>query len=115
VNSAIQPFQNAHAFGRAGADQPTQEKYARHFNDAGMEVLEVLLSEIAREHDGRFAVGDALTAADLFVVPQVASARRLGVELGRFPRVLSVEAAAMTTEHAHAARAENQPDAPKLG
>jgi maleylacetoacetate isomerase len=114
VNAAIQPFQNTAAFRRAGADQATQLAYARHFNDVGLTALEALLVEIAREPGaGRFAVGDALTAADLFVVPQVAGGRRFGVAVEKLPRLLAVEAAAAATEHARAARPENQPDMPR--
>ncbi len=113
VNAAIQPFQNTRAFERAGADAATQKAYAHHFNEQGMVALEGLLGEIAREHGGRFAVGDALTAADLFLVPQVAGARRFGVDVQRFSRVLAVEAAAMATAQAADARPENQADAPK--
>jgi maleylacetoacetate isomerase len=114
VNAAIQPFQNTRAFERAGADAATQKHYANHFNAAGLEALEGLLVEIARElGEGRHAVGDTLTAADVFVVPQVTGARRFGVDVTRFPRVLAVEAAALATEHARAARPEHQPDAPR--
>jgi maleylacetoacetate isomerase len=114
VNAAIQPFQNTAAFRRAGADQATQLGYAKHFNDAGLTALEALVQEIAREGGaGKFAVGDSLTAADLFVVPQVTSGRRFGVAVEKFPRLLAIEAAAMATEHARAARPENQPDAPR--
>jgi maleylacetoacetate isomerase len=114
VNSGIQPFQNTVAFERAGADHQLQKHYAHHFNERGMAVLEQLLGEIARElGESRHAVGDALTAADLFVVPQVAGAKRFGVDLAQFPRVLAVQAAALATEHARGALPENQPDAPR--
>jgi glutathione S-transferase len=53
-----------------------------------------------------------LTAADLCLVPQVYSARRFGVDLAAFPRVLAVEAAALATPHAAGALPENQPGAP---
>ena len=114
VNSAIQPFQNTVAFERAGADAQLQKHYAHHFNERGMAVLEELLGEIARElGESRHAVGDSLTAADLFVTPQVAGAKRFGVDLAKFPRVLAVEAAALATEHAHGALPQSQPDAPR--
>jgi maleylacetoacetate isomerase len=107
VNAAIQPFQNTRAFERVGADKETQKRYAHHFNAMGMEALEALLSG-----EGRFAVGDTLTAADLFLVPQVAGARRFGVDVSRFRRVLAAEAAALATEHARGALPATQPDAP---
>ena len=51
----------------------------------------------------RYSTDDQLSAADLWLVPQVYSARRFGVDLAPFPRVLAVEAAALATEHAQAA------------
>jgi maleylacetoacetate isomerase len=113
VNAAIQPFQNVRALERAGADHEQQKAYARHFNQQGMEVLETLLAQIDRElQPGRFAVGDALSAADLFLVPQVAGARRFGVDVAKFERVLAAEAAALATPHARGALPANQPGAP---
>jgi maleylacetoacetate isomerase len=113
VNAAIQPFQNVRALERAGADHDAQKAYAKHFNQQGMEVLEALLGEIARElGPGTLAVGDTLTAADLFLVPQVAGARRFGVDVSQFARVLEAEAAALATPHARGALPANQPGAP---
>jgi glutathione S-transferase len=57
-------------------------------------------------------VGDALTAADVFLVPQIATARRYDVDLARYPHLLAVEAAARVTPHAEGALPENQPGAP---
>jgi maleylacetoacetate isomerase len=102
VNSAIQPFQNTRVFERAGADAALQKHYAHFFNEAGMQVLESLLGP------GPFAFGDSLTAADLYLVPQVAGARRFKVDVSRFPRVLAAEAAALATPHAKGALPESQ-------
>ena len=56
------------------------------------------------EWDGMRSLGDRLTAADLFLVPQLATSRSFGVDLTGFPRILAAEAAALATEHARAAR-----------
>ena len=37
--------------------------WARHFNDRGLEALEKVLTESAREAGGRFSFGDELTVA----------------------------------------------------
>ena len=113
VNSGVQPMQNLAVQRRHSDDERAQHEWARHFNERGMVGLEGLLTMIAADgFGGRFAVGDSLGAADLFLVPQVASARRFGVDMTRFPRVLAVEQAALATEHAEAASPMRQPGAP---
>jgi maleylacetoacetate isomerase len=114
VNAGIQPLQNLVTLSRHSADAAEQKAWGHFFNERGLTALEQLLATIADEipGDGRFAVGSALTAADLFVVPQVITARRFGVDLARFPRLLSAEAGALATEHARGALPENQPGAP---
>ncbi len=110
VNAGVQPMQNLTVQRRHSADAEAQKAWSVFFNERGMRVLEELLHGIDRETGrvGRYAGGDALTAADLCVVPQVYSARRFGVDLGPFPRVLAAEAAALATEHAAGATPENQ-------
>jgi len=114
VNSGIQPLQNLVALRRHSDDPGEHRAWGHFFNERGLLALEVLLRDIDGERGGtgRFAVGDTLSAADLFLVPQVYSARRFRVDLERMPRVLAAERAALATEHAAAALPENQPDAP---
>jgi maleylacetoacetate isomerase len=113
VNAGVQPLQNLAVLRHHSADPAAQKEWARHFNERGLVALEASLEVIAGEQGGgRFAVGDALTAADLFLVPQLYSARRFGVDVRRFPRLLAAEAAALATEHADGARPERQQDAP---
>jgi maleylacetoacetate isomerase len=115
VNAGIQPLQNLVVMARHSSDAEEQRAFARHFNVRGLTACEALLATIADEipGEGGFAVGGALTAADIFLVPQIATARRFGVELSAFPRLLAVEAAAMATDHAKGALPENQPGAPR--
>ena len=114
VNSGIQPLQNPVVYKRHASDPDAQKVWARFFNERGLAACETLLGTIADEipGEGGFAVGGALTAADVFLVPQIATARRFGVDLARFPRLLAVEEAAMATDHAKGALPENQPGAP---
>lgn len=114
VNAGIQPLQNPAVITRHSGDADEQRAFARHFNERGLAALEALLAQVDGELGrGRFAIGDALTAADLFLVPQLAAARRFGVDVARFPRLLEAETAARATPHAEAARPEHQPGAPK--
>jgi glutathione S-transferase len=100
---------------RHSEDEDERKAWVKHFNQKGLDALEELLGACAAESnvDGPFAYGATLTAADLFVTPQVATGRRFGADLSKHPRLLRAEKAAMATEHARRALPENQPDAPK--
>jgi maleylpyruvate isomerase len=110
VNSGVQPLQNLRVLERhapTGDDAKEERKrWAAQWNALGLSAFEQLLGEIAAERGGagRHCVGDTLTAADLFLVPQVASARRFGVDVTQLPRVVAAEAAALATPHAETAK-----------
>jgi maleylacetoacetate isomerase len=114
VNSAVQPLQNIGVLRRLSSDAAAQREWAAHYNQQGLRAYEELLATIAAEGSGAgpFSVGEGLTAADVYLVPQVYSARRFKVDVSAFPRVLAAEAAALATAHGDAARPERQPGAP---
>ena len=60
---------------------------------------------------GPFCFGAAPTIADLCLVPQLANARRFGVDVSAFPRLLKVEAAAKAMKAFADAAPDKQPDA----
>jgi maleylacetoacetate isomerase len=114
VNAGIQPLQNLVVYKRHSPDPDEQTAWTRFFMQRGLVACEALLGTIAGEipGEGGFAVGGALTAADVFLVPQIATSRRFGIDFSDFSRLRSVEAAALATEHARGALPENQPGAP---
>jgi glutathione S-transferase len=59
----------------------------------------------------RSGFGGAPTLADLCLVPQLANARRIGVQLEDFPRLLAAEAAARSLKAFADAAPERQIDA----
>jgi maleylpyruvate isomerase len=71
----------------------------------GFEAVEALL------RPGPYSFGDAVTLADVCLVPQVANARRFNVPLDRFPKIVAVDAACLKLPAFDKARPENQPDA----
>ncbi|UNK41919.1 maleylacetoacetate isomerase [Luteimonas sp. S4-F44] len=75
----------------------------------GLAAFETLLGEAPDA--GRFCVGDAPGLADCALVPQLYNARRFGVELAPYPRILAIEAACLAMPAFAAARPEAQPDA----
>jgi maleylacetoacetate isomerase len=60
---------------------------------------------------GPFAMGSALTLADICLVPQIFNARRSRVPLDAFPKILAVERACLELPPFAAAAPDRQPDA----
>ena len=57
-------------------------------------------------------MSDAPTLADVYLVPQVESARRFKVDLSRWPRIAAVDEACARIEAFRRAAPAVQPDAP---
>eukprot|EP00741_Cyanophora_paradoxa_P004611 tig00000821_g4475.t1 len=109
VASGIQPLQNLVVLQRVEEAQgeAAKKEWARSFIAAGFDALEVLLRRTA----GVCCVGDALTLADAFLVPQVYNARRWGVEMAPYPTIARLEAALAELPAFKAAHPSAQPDA----
>lgn len=90
-----------------GHDQATIDTWARHWITAGLAGLEAF----AATHGGQFLYGDALSIADLCLVPQLYNARRVATDLAAFPRLLATEATVLAQDFAADAHPDNQPDA----
>jgi maleylpyruvate isomerase len=88
---------------RAGAWAP----WNRHWIGIGFRAIEARLAAIAGCH----AVGDEITLADICLVPQVYNARRAGLDLAPYPRIVAADAAAQKEPAFAAAAPEAQPDA----
>lgn len=116
VNSGIQPLQNTNVAQYVSQlvpeDVEARGRWLKHFIGRGMAALERAMEVCEREGvRGPFAYGDAPTAADVFLVPQVFSARRFGVDLAAAPRVARAFEAASALEAVRRAAPEEQPDA----
>jgi maleylacetoacetate isomerase len=86
-------------------EQSTIDAWYHHWVIAGFEAFEALA------RPGPYACGSQVTMADIFLVPQVANARRLNVPLARFPKIVGIDAACGAVPAFERARPENQPDA----
>lgn len=82
--------------------------WVSHWLTEGLRALEVTLD--ARPEQTPFCFGDAPGWADLHLVPQLANARRLNVDVTPFPRLLAVDARCVVLEAFRRARPEAQPD-----
>ena len=108
VNSGIQPYQNTSVQRRVKHELHGDEKaWAHHFIEVGLSALEALLHSTA----GRYAVGNQVTLADCYLVPQLYHARRYAVDLAAFPTLTRIEAACEGLPAFQAAHPDRQPDA----
>jgi len=106
----IHPVQNLKVLARLrelGLAEEKVTEWAAWANREGLIACEKLITAEA----GPFCFGDAPTIADLCLVPQLANARRFGVDVAAFPRLLKAEAAAKQLKAFADAAPERQPDA----
>jgi maleylpyruvate isomerase len=104
------PIQNLKILGRLRELGLSEEKvtdWAAWANREGLAACEKLIAGEAAP----FCFGEAPTIADLCLVPQLANARRFGVDVAGFPRLLQAEAAAKALKAFADAAPERQPDA----
>ncbi|GAC1536078.1 MAG: maleylacetoacetate isomerase [Polyangiales bacterium] len=107
INASIQPLQNLVVLEKVGGDdQEKRSAWMKFFIPRGLRAFEALASD-----KGPFSFGEAFTMADVCLVPQIYAARRVGVDLTPFPRIVRAEAAASALPFVAAARPEAQADA----
>ncbi len=104
------PVQNLKVLARLrelGLPEEQVTGWAAWANREGLLACETLIAD----EPGPFCFGATPTMADLCLVPQLANARRFGVDLNAFPRLLKAEAAAKTNKAFADAAPDRQPDA----
>jgi len=110
VNAGIQPVQNLAVLQRIerefDATGAQKKAWGRAAIESGFDALETLVASTA----GTCCIGDDVTIADLFLVPQLYNARRFGVALELYPTLTRVEAHLETLPAFVAAHAHEQPD-----
>jgi len=92
-----------------GADEAAVTGWCEHWIAAGFDALETLLSADARRGD--FCFGNTPSLADVYLVPQVESARRFKVDMTRWPRIRAIDTACAQIEAFRLASPALQPDA----
>ncbi len=121
VNSGIQPLQNSGVLAYLAEvlevpislrDPGPIRAWLHHWLDRGLGSLERAMEGNAREGvDGPYAYGGEPTAADVYLVPQVLAAKRFGVAIEPYARVLGAFEAASRLDAFRKAAPENQIDA----
>ena len=84
-------------------------RWAQHWINLGLSALEQMQGPVPRR--GAFSFGDTPTLADICLVPQLANARRFGLDLSPFPRLVSIERNCLALPAFADAAPAQQPDA----
>jgi maleylpyruvate isomerase len=104
------PVQNLRVLARLrelGLPDEQVTGWAAWANREGLTACEILIAN----EPGPFCFGAVPTLADLCLVPQLANARRFGVDVAAFPRLLKAETAAKDLKAFADAAPDRQPDA----
>ena len=92
---------------KLGLPEEQVTEWAAWANREGLAACETLIADEA----GTFCFGDTPTLADLCLVPQLANARRFGVDVSAYPRLIKAEAVAKQVKAFADAAPDKQPDA----
>lgn len=95
--------------GTLGLSEAQKLAWYHHWIRLGFTAMEAQLA--AESASGNFCHGDAPTLADVFLVPQVANARRFDLDLSVFPTLLRIDAKCRELPAFIAAAPQNQADA----
>lgn len=95
--------------GRFGADQDAINDWCATWIAVGFDAFEAIIDSYGQP--GPYAFGERPTLADVYLVPQVESARRFGVEISRWRRIAAIDGACTRLEAFSKAAPAAQPDA----
>lgn len=111
INSGIQPLHNLKVL------QELERRYKIHDDEKanwslfwiekGLSAIENVLQETA----GSYCIGDQVSAADVFLIPQIFGAQRYNFDINKYPRVGTIFQRCMSLEAFKNAQPSAQPDA----
>ncbi len=91
--------------GPLGVDEERRAQWTRHWLQQGFEALESTV-----EDDAAYCVGNVVTIADCFLIPQIANAKRVNFDMSSFPKLMRIDANCSTLEAFQLASPAQQPD-----
>lgn len=94
---------------RFGADESAMNDWCGTWIGAGFDAFQSLVD--GHGQVGPFSFGDRPTLADVYLVPQIESARRFKVDLNRWPRLAAIDTACGRLGPFKRAAPAEQPDA----
>ena len=115
VGCDIHPINNRRIlqYLRNELQQPEEEvlKWCARWISAGFTAMEEMLA--ADSQRGDFCYGNTPSMADVYLIPQVESARRFNVDLSPYPNIVAIDAHCAQIKAFADAAPLQQPDAPK--
>jgi maleylpyruvate isomerase len=96
VNAGTQPMQNTSVQKAVSPDPEVRRQWCQRWIERGLTAYEAHV----RRSAGRFSIGDQLTMADLFAVPQVRNAERHGADLSSCTKLQQIYVTCLTTPEA---------------
>lgn len=113
INSFLHPLANLKVLQKLekdhGFSQDQKTAWIHHWYSKGLEVLET----IVQKNKGQFCFGDSITAADVFLIPCLFTARRFGMDLSVYPKCVAIEKICLEIEAFKKAHPYRQPDTPE--
>lgn len=110
INSGIQPLQNLSVLQSLStqfdASEEQRKQWVQKIIICGLKAYETLIKSTASE----FSFGHQVSAADLFLIPQIYNALRFEVSLSSFPHIQKVNSHCLSLEYFTQAHPKNQPD-----
>ena len=92
INSGTQPLQNLGVAQLHSSSPDEQKSWNQHWIRSGLQSYEQLVQQTA----GKLSIGDGLTVADLFLIPQCYNALRFDIGLDEFPVIQRIHDYALT-------------------
>lgn len=92
-----------------GVSEEQKNAWYRHWVEQGLSSLEARLN--AEQRTGRYALGDAVTLADVVIVPQIFNAQRMDCSLEHVPTIMRIFGNCMQLPAFIDAQPSRQPDA----
>ncbi len=113
INSGIHPLHNLKVLKILGQwaqwDQEKKDQWCRHWIETGFEALIALIKPTAT----RFSFGEQVTVADIFIVPQIVTALRFGVQMEKYPLLERIKKECDQLDSFKAAHPVSQIDTPE--
>ena len=92
-----------------GADEAAINAWCATWITAGFDAIEALLAQDTTR--GSYCFGGVPSLADVYLIPQVESARRFGVDMAAWPRISAIDQVCATLPAFALAAPAAQPDA----
>ena len=112
INSGLQPLQNLAVLNYLKNTGGFSKEQTTQWVGFWMQKVLAGVEGMIQKKPGPWAAGKEVSAADLFIVPQLYSARRWKVNLKSYPRLLEVEKSAGFMAAFQKAHPDQQPDSP---